>query len=181
MLCLQEDFWPKIKIKQGISDCNGTRTHNHLVCKQTLNRLAKLTNTYAFGQTDQYLQYLRSSIIWSVWPNGSVFAYKLSGCGFESRRSHSIFRYHTCFEQGVPWHSGKYRVWIHSEMRMWHDKNIQSKARYTWELMEEFKSLLNNLPLLWVTPQKHTFVKQKSRCFLEQNCFSLKKKTCLLY
>ena len=23
-------------------DCNGTRTHNHLVCKQTLNHLAKL-------------------------------------------------------------------------------------------------------------------------------------------
>ena len=30
-----------------------------------------------------------------------------------------------CFEQGVPWHSGHYRVWIHSEMRTWHDKYIQ--------------------------------------------------------
>ena len=30
-----------------------------------------------------------------------------------------------CFKQGVPWHSGHYRVWIHSEMRTWHDKNIQ--------------------------------------------------------
>ena len=27
-----------------------------------------------------------------------------------------------CFEKGVLWHSGKlyYRVWIHSETRMWH-------------------------------------------------------------
>ena len=30
------------------------------------------------------------------------------------------------FEQGVPWHSGSYRVWIHSEARTSHDKNIQS-------------------------------------------------------
>ena len=36
------------------------------------------------------------------------------------------FRFRACFEQGVPWHSGNYRVWIHPEMRTWHDKNIQS-------------------------------------------------------
>ena len=26
----------------SLSDCNGTRTHNHLVCKRTFNHLAKL-------------------------------------------------------------------------------------------------------------------------------------------
>ena len=31
--------------------------------------------------------------------------------------------FHACFEQGVPWHSGNYRVWIHSETRRWHDRN----------------------------------------------------------
>ena len=31
------------KPKDSLSDCNGTRTHNHLVCKRTLNHLAKLT------------------------------------------------------------------------------------------------------------------------------------------
>ena len=36
---------------------------------------------------------------------------------FESRCSHLNFRYRTCFEQGVHWHSGNYRVWIHSETR----------------------------------------------------------------
>ena len=53
-----------------------------------------------------------------------------SGCGFESRCSHLNFRYRACFEQGVTWHSGKYRVWIYSEKRTWYDKSIQSNALY---------------------------------------------------
>ena len=44
---------------------------------------------------------------------------------FESSCSHLNFRFRACFEQGVPWHSGNYRVWIHSETRTWHNKNIQ--------------------------------------------------------
>ena len=51
--------------------------------------------------------------------------YELSGSRFESSCSHLNFRFCTCFKQGVPWHSGNYKVWIHSEMHMWHDKNIQ--------------------------------------------------------
>ena len=74
--------------------------------------------------TDEYSQH--SSIIWPVWQNGWVFIYELSGCGFESSCSHLNFRFCTCFEQRVPWHSGNYRVSIPSETRMWHDKNIQS-------------------------------------------------------
>ena len=31
----------------SLSDCNGTGTHNHLVRKQTLNHLVKLTNDWA--------------------------------------------------------------------------------------------------------------------------------------
>ena len=27
------------------------------------------------------------------------------------------FRFRACFEQGVPWHSGNYRVQVHSETR----------------------------------------------------------------
>ena len=30
--------------KYNINDCNWTRTHNHLVCKRTLNHLAKLVS-----------------------------------------------------------------------------------------------------------------------------------------
>ena len=78
--------------------------------------------------TDKCSQH--SSIIWLLWPNGWVFAYKLSGFGFASCCSHLIFRYYSCFKQGVPWHSGNYRVWIHSKTCIWHDKNIQSNAPY---------------------------------------------------
>ena len=49
-----------------------------------------------------------------------------SGCRFESHCSHLNFRYRPCFEQGVSWHSGNYRVWIHSDTSTWHDKHIQS-------------------------------------------------------
>ena len=30
------------KLTKALDDCNGIRTHNHLVCKQTLKHLAKL-------------------------------------------------------------------------------------------------------------------------------------------
>ena len=89
-------------------DCNWTRTQNHLVCKLTLNHLPK----------------------WSVWINGWVFVYQLSGSGFESSCSQLNFRFRACFEQGVPWHLGNYRRWIHSETHTWHEKNIQCYIYY---------------------------------------------------
>ena len=33
-------------------------------------------------------------------------------------------------EQGVSWHSSNYRVYIHSETRTWHDKNIQTNIDF---------------------------------------------------
>ena len=84
-----------------------------------------MTKTYSqMHRTDKYSE--QSSIIWPVWPNGWVFVYELSGSGFESSCSHLTFRFRACFEQGVPWHSGNNRVWIHSETCTWHDKNIQT-------------------------------------------------------
>ena len=77
---------------------------------------------------DKYSQH--SSIIWLVWLNGLVFVYELSDCEFESSCSHLNLRFCACFKQDVPWHSGNYRVWIHSEMRTWYDKNIQSNSPY---------------------------------------------------
>ena len=59
--------WNKCDI-WSLSDCNGIRSHNHLVRKRTLNHLAKLTN----------------------WLNGGVFVYELNGCGFKFRYSHTI-------------------------------------------------------------------------------------------
>ena len=56
----------------------------------------------------------RNVIVWTIsW----VFVSKLSGSGFDSSCSHLNFRFRVCFQQGVPWHSGYFRVWIHSETR----------------------------------------------------------------
>ena len=74
----------------------------------------------------------------SVWPNSWVFVYELSGCGFESSCSHLNFRFRACFEQRVPWHSGNYRVWIHSETRTWHDENIQLDLIPGYEVNPKF-------------------------------------------
>ena len=50
----------------SLTDSNRIQTLNHLVRKRTLNHLAKLAKWL------------------SVWINGWMFVYELSGCGFES-------------------------------------------------------------------------------------------------
>ena len=44
-----------------------------------------------------------------------MFVYELSDCGFESHCSHLNFRYPILFKEGVPWHFGNCRLWIHSK------------------------------------------------------------------
>ena len=69
-------------------------------CGFTLKLEREMMKTYdEMHGTDNYSRL--SSIIWPVWINGLVFVYELSGCGFESRCSHLIFRYGASFEQGV--------------------------------------------------------------------------------
>ena len=63
------------------SNCNWTRTHDHLVHKRTLNHLAKLASL-------------------AKWL--SVRLRTISGCGFESSCSRLNFRFRACFGQGVP-------------------------------------------------------------------------------
>ena len=82
----------------SVSDCNWTRTHDHLTRKRTF---------------------------YPVWLNDWVFVYELSGCGFESSCSYLNFKFRACFKQGVPWHSCDFRVWIHFETRTCHNKNIK--------------------------------------------------------
>ena len=94
-------------------------------CGFNLIRVRDIIRTYSqMNRTDKYSQH--SSIIWLVGLNDWVFVYELSGHRFESSCSNLNFRFRTCFGQGVLWHSGNYRVWIHSETRTWHDKDIQS-------------------------------------------------------
>ena len=119
---------------EGNYFCDGTRTHNHLFRKQTLNHFAKLAkwlscvvSTYLCDEFDCIcLRCVTAQSFgqfgWPVWLNGWVFIYELSGCGFESNLLPSVsfdyevefecrcsllnFRYCACFGQGVPWHSG---------------------------------------------------------------------------
>ena len=71
----------------------------------------------------------------NYWTNLEKFKFfeERSICSFCAFRNISIkwlsdihlnFRVRGCFEQGVPWHSGNYTVWIHSETRTWHGRNI---------------------------------------------------------
>ena len=124
------------------SDSHGIWTHNHLVCKWTLNHLAKLSkwlscfvSTYLCGAFDSiftsrmHFRVNPHSIV--AWMSrNSYHVRELSGCGFEFCCCHLNFRHCICFKKRVPWHSGNCRVWIHSEMCMWHDNNIQSNAPY---------------------------------------------------
>ena len=108
---------------QSVIDCNGTRTHSHLVRKRTLNHLAKLAkwlncavSTYLCGAFD--------CMFWSCHV-------RVSECMARNSLLETgamYFRYHACLEEGVPWHSGNYRVLIHSKTRTWHNKNIQCKC-----------------------------------------------------
>ena len=61
--------------------------------------------------------------------------------GFESSYTHLNFRFRACFEQGVPSHSGNYRVWIHSETRTSHDNNIQSLTEDLFLIYIDFTKL----------------------------------------
>ena len=87
-------------------DCNRDRTHKHLAGKRALNPLAKLAKrlscivrTYQYGAL-------------AVCFYNVAYEFRFNLCP-ESRCSHWIFRYRTCFEQGVPWHASNFRVKIH--------------------------------------------------------------------
>ena len=125
-----------------------------------------------------------SSIIWPVWLNGWVFVYELNGCGFESRCSHLNFRIRACFEQGVPWHSRNYRVWIHSETRTWHDKNIQSNGPYRWVLTTQLNHLASlakwlsvrlRIKWLWVRIPLQSLKLQNSRLFRNRSSLTFRQ------
>ena len=81
----------------------GIQTHNHLVRKRTPNHLAKLTNLARWLSVSLQTEWLSVQIPFC----------------------HLNVRCSTCYEQGVPWQSGNYRLQIHSETRTWHDNNIQ--------------------------------------------------------
>ena len=62
------------QLRWSLTDCNGIRTHNHLVRKRTLNHLAKFSHLASLAK----------------W-----LSVRLQTCGFESCCSHLNFRYLT--------------------------------------------------------------------------------------
>ena len=108
--------------QEGVSDIEAI-----IECRFTLKDKRDMIRKYCQMQrTDRYSQH--SSIIWPVWLNARMFVYKLSGCGFESSYSYLNIGFRNCFQQGVPWHSGNYKMSIHSKMRTWNDRKIQSNG-----------------------------------------------------
>ena len=99
-------------------------------------------------RTNKYSQH--SSIIWPASLNDWVFIYELSGFGFESCCRHLCFTVCVYFEEGIPWDSGKYKMWIHSETRTCHDKNIQLNALYRYVLVTQPNHLASLAKLLSV-------------------------------
>ena len=86
-------------------------------------------NTPPFNQTDLKMielcsEYLSLQCIWLY-----VLIMSRTRCRVNQ---HSILNVkelfgwsrRNAFDQRVPWHSGNYRVWIHSETHTWLDKNI---------------------------------------------------------
>ena len=144
-----------------------------LECGFTLKRGCDMIRTYSqMHRRDKDSQ--NSSIIWPVCPSFSVFVYGLSGFGFEYRCSPFNFRYGACFEYKAPWHSGNYRVWIHSEVGTWDDKNIQSNVPYRQLLTTKLYHLANLSKLLrvllstkwfWVSLRWQSLQLQKSPLF----------------
>ena len=98
-------------------------------CRITLKSVRDMARTYSQMHC-AYKCAEESSMIWQVCRNGRAFDYQLSDSGFEGSCRHLNFRYCACFQLRVPWHLGNYRVWIHSEMRTWPDKNKQSNEPY---------------------------------------------------
>ena len=143
-------------------------------CWFSLKRVRVMTRRYSLmHRTDRYWK--NSWIIWPVWPNGWVFVQELSGSGLDSSCSHFTSRFHPCFEQGLPWHWRNYRVWIHSETRIWHDKNIQSNAPdrsvlrtqlHHFASLAKFFSVLLRTKLFWVRLQLKSLDLQISRVLL---------------
>ena len=134
-------------------------------CGFTLKRVRDMIRTFSpIHRTDKFSQH--SSIIWPVWLNGWVFVYELGGCGFESSCSHLNFRFRACFEQGVFWHSGNYRVWIHSETR--------TDMIRTYSQMHRTDKFSQHSSIIWpVWLNGWVFVYELGGCGFESSCSHL--------
>ena len=110
-----------------LSDSKEIRTQNHLVRKRTLNHSAKLTkwlsllwqqlsvdslwNTYVTYNNIQSNAPYRGVLTTRLTHLGSLvkwlsFRLRTTWLWVQTCDCHLNFRYHTCLEQGILWHSG---------------------------------------------------------------------------
>ena len=72
----------------------------------------------------------------------------------ESSCSHLNFRFRPCFEQGVPWHSGNYRVWFTlkrvRDMTRTYSQTKNRRKLWIWSHLLK-KSLMENFIFCAVT------------------------------
>ena len=146
-------------------------------CGFTLKPVRDMIRTDSqMHRTDKYSQH--SSIIFPVEINGWVFVYELSVCGFESRYGHLNLWFCACFEQGVPWHSGNYEVWLHSDIQATLEcgftlKRVRNMIR-TDSQMHRTDKYSQDSSIIWpVGINDWMFVYELSGCGFESRCSHL--------
>ena len=86
-LCGEIDCKYKLQIWRLLRPRSSLTFRQTIECGFTLKLVCDMIITYSQKhRTDKYSQH--SLIIWTVWLNGWVLVYELSGCGFESRCCH---------------------------------------------------------------------------------------------
>ena len=116
-----------------------------------------MTRAYTQMQrTDKYSEH--NSIIWPLWRNGSVFVLRTKWFWVRVQLQSLKFQI-----SRLPWHSGNYRVWIHSEARTWHDKNIRSPGDILTILLKNDCGCEPRFLLYMFPGIKRNFKKRESR------------------
>ena len=90
--------------------------------------------------------------------------------------SHLNVRYGICFKQGDLWYSGNYKMWIHSEKRTWHDKNIQSNIQAISSCCSKHKKNTENKDPKVSNTKNKTIMLWRLQCALAKNLSLLKNK-----
>ena len=119
----------------------------------------------------RYWIQMSSDCNWNRTQNHLVRKRTLSGSGFESSYSHLNFRFCDCFKQGVLWHSGNYRVWIHSETLPWHDKNILPNVKVWYIYKTAYKIQAKDKKKIKIDK---TSYKSHAKDTKHQNCITKK-------
>ena len=87
-----------------------------------------------------------------MWPNSSVFAYKVRGSRFESHSSDLNFRNCECSEQRVRWYSSNFRGKILS-VHVFYITSLHSSSVEHWHF------------ILFELKKRLYFIRRESTCF----------------